>query len=241
MEGRTGPAYAGNGSSTIGPHLQMINDQRVHACLDGELQLEALTPAERARLAGLESAIGEAVTALRGAPVPDLAARVMPSLASAAEAVPSPVGRVRAWWRRGLAWLWEPRVVSFRPAYALAGAMSLALAAVLVPQATGGRAGPEEALQVGAQRLYVQFRLEAPDASMVSLAGSFNEWQPTYELREAAPGVWTALVPLDPGVYDYTFVVDGERWVTDPYAPQVDDSFGGSNSRLFLPAPAESL
>ena len=93
----------------------------------------------------------------------------------------------------------------------------------------------------GTQRLYVQFRLEAPEASTVRLAGSFNGWKPTYELREAAPGVWTALVPLDPGVYDYTFVVDGKQWVPDPYAPQVDDSFGGTNSRLFLPAPAGSV
>jgi hypothetical protein len=38
-------------------------------------------------------------------------------------------------------------------------------------------------------------------------------------------------------VHDYTFVIDGERMVVDPYAPRVADSFGGSNSRLFLPAP----
>jgi 1,4-alpha-glucan branching enzyme len=87
-------------------------------------------------------------------------------------------------------------------------------------------------------RLYVQFRLEAPGASRVELAGSFTEWQPEYQLREISPGVWTALVPLDPGVHDYTFVVDGERMVVDPYAPSVEDSFGGNNSRLFLPAPS---
>jgi hypothetical protein len=42
-------------------------------------------------------------------------------------------------------------------------------------------------------------------------------------------------VPLRPGVHDYAFVVDGERWVADPNAPQVDDSFGGTNSRISLP------
>jgi hypothetical protein len=47
------------------------------------------------------------------------------------------------------------------------------------------------------------------------------------------------MVPLAPGVYDYSFVVDGKRMVVDPYAPRVADSFGGSNSRLFLLAPGD--
>jgi hypothetical protein len=219
-------------------------DERVHACLDGELAREALTPAERARLAALESALGEAVAVLRAAPVPDFTARVMGALPPA-QAAPALGARLAQLWERGRVWLWEPRMVTFRPAYALAGAMSLALA-VAVPQAMERQTSLDPvAVQgapvAGSQRLYVQFRLEAPEASQVSLAGSFNEWQPTVELGEAAPGVWTALVPLDPGVHDYTFVVDGKRWVADPYAPQVDDSFGGTNSRLFLPAPAGSV
>jgi hypothetical protein len=220
----------------------MTNDERVHACLDGEIPAEALTPAERARLIGLESAIGEAAAVLRAAPVPDFSTRVMEALPAARAAQPAPWARLRAL-------LWEPRVVSFRPAYALAGALSIAVAAVAVPREMERQAGLDPAVATamtaaplpGTQRLYVQFRLEAPEASTVRLAGSFNGWKPTYELREAAPGVWTALVPLDPGVYDYTFVVDGKRWVSDPYAPQVDDSFGGTNSRLFLPAPAGSV
>jgi hypothetical protein len=163
------------------------------------------------------------------------------------DALPSP--RVaQAFVQRLRALLWEPRVVSFRPAYALAGGLSLALAAIALPIEMERQMGIEPVAAglapapiPGTQRLYVQFRLEAPEASTVTLAGSFNGWKPTYELREAAPGVWTALVPLDPGVYDYTFVVDGKQWVPDPYAPQVDDSFGGTNSRLFLPAPAGSV
>ncbi|MBW3629595.1 MAG: glycogen-binding domain-containing protein [Gemmatimonadetes bacterium] len=223
-------------------------DERIHACLDGELRAEDLTPAERARLTGLQSALAETVTVLRAAPVPDFTDRVMNALPSrpAVQSARPAALRQASLWERARLWLWEPRPVSFRPAYALAGAMSLALAAIAVPevleqQTSAEVAGTYVAPVPGGQRLYVQFRLEAPEASMVTLAGSFNEWQPTLELREAAPGVWTALVPLTPGVHDYTFVVDGERWVADPYAPQVDDSFGGTNSRLFLPAPAGSV
>jgi 1,4-alpha-glucan branching enzyme len=83
----------------------------------------------------------------------------------------------------------------------------------------------------------VQFRLQAPGAARVALAGSFTGWKPEYELHESEPGTWTALVPLKPGVHDYTFVVDGHEWIPDPNAPQVADDFGGRNSRLFLPAP----
>lgn len=227
---------------------EMTMDERIHACLDGELRVEDLTPAERARLTGLESAIAETVTVVRAAPVPDFTARVMNALPArpSVEAARPADERYASLWERARSWLWEPRSVSFRPAYALAGAMSIALAAVAAPgvmeRQTGAEvAGTYVAPVPGGQRLYVQFRLEAPEASMVTLAGSFNQWQPTLELREAAPGVWTALVPLAPGVHDYTFVVDGERWVADPYAPQVDDSFGGTNSRLFLPAPAGSV
>ena len=35
--------------------------------------------------------------------------------------------------------------------------------------------------------------------------------------------------------YTYSFVIDGERWVPDPGAPEtVDDGFGGVNSILRL-------
>ena len=96
------------------------------------------------------------------------------------------------------------------------------------------------AVQAERPALYVQFRLEAPNAQSVALAGSFTGWTPEYELVEGSEGVWSALVPLEPGVHDYTFIVDGEQWVIDPAAPLVDDDFGGSNNRLFLPQPDQA-
>jgi hypothetical protein len=68
----------------------------------------------------------------------------------------------------------------------------------------------------------------------VRLAGTFTNWEPRFELREAAPGVWTAMLPVPLGVHDYAFLVDGRLWYADPYAPQVSDGFGGRNSRLAL-------
>jgi 1,4-alpha-glucan branching enzyme len=82
----------------------------------------------------------------------------------------------------------------------------------------------------------VQFHLETA-AMRVQLAGSFTNWEPRYELRQSAPGIWTITVPLTEGVHDYAFVVDGQQWVPDPHAPQIGDGFGGTNSRLALLHP----
>ncbi|HEU0052527.1 MAG TPA: glycogen-binding domain-containing protein, partial [Longimicrobium sp.] len=136
--------------------------------------------------------------------------------------------------RAALGWLWSPRPVAFRPAYALAFGAVLALAATQVD------ISPEPSVvtrvvEAPAVTVMVQFRLRAPEANTVSVAGTFTGWRPTVQLEETAPGEWTALVPLVPGVHDYAFVIDGERWVNDPHAPQVDDDFGGTNNRISLP------
>ncbi len=205
----------------------------IHVCLDGEASPEALSPEARARFAQMEATLDTVVREMQCTPVPDLAPAIMQRL---------PARRTvhMATWQRVLAWLWMPRPVRFRPAYALGGAMAMVVAVMLVPPATEHAPVPQAVMveaENSAPRMYVQFRLEAPEASQVALAGSFTDWQPRYVLHETAPGVWTVLVPLQPGVYDYAFVVDGERWTPDPSAPQVDDQFGGTNSRLSLAPP----
>ena len=208
-------------------------NERIHQHLDGEAAAP-LTADERARAEALRHTIDTAAAHLRAVPAPDLAARVM-------SALPRRAAARQPAWREALGWLWNPRPVrwTFRPAYGLAGAAFAAVAALALPAVVPDAPAPiaVEAPKPGAQVVYVQFRLEAPEARQVALAGTFTGWQPTLTLRETAPGVWTALVPLQPGVHDYAFVVDGARWMPDPHAPQqVDDSFGGTNSRISLPS-----
>ena len=179
--------------------MTMSND-RIHAWLDGDLPLDALSADERAAAGELGAAVEAAAAHLRATPAPDLSARVMAALPrTAPRSVSDRLGAA-------LGWLWSPVRVTLRPAY--------------------GPAAPP---------VYVQFRISVPDARSVALAGTFTGWKPAVALQRSADGEWTALVPLRPGVHDYAFVVDGERWVTDPNAPQVDDSFGGTNSRISLP------
>jgi hypothetical protein len=208
----------------------MMNDH-IHQHLDGDRA--ALSPDQRAAADAFARTLDAAAAHLRAVPAPDLAARVMAALPAQAPAVPA--------WRKAAEWLWNPRPVrlTFRPAYAFAGAAFAAVAAIVVPTLDRGDSPAPLAVtapKTAAPVVYVQFRLESAQARRVALAGTFTDWQPTLQLQQKEPGVWTALVPLQPGVHDYVFVVDGERWVPDPNAPQqVDDSFGGTNSRISLP------
>ena len=86
--------------------------------------------------------------------------------------------------------------------------------------------------------VYVQFVLEAPGASSVSLAGDFSDWEASVTLSDQnQDGLWTARVPVRPGVYGYMFLIDGTEWQTDPRADRYqDDGFGNRNAVLAIAA-----
>ena len=82
----------------------------------------------------------------------------------------------------------------------------------------------------------VIFSFYAPNASVVYLAGEFNNWAPTKDaMKKSADGMWTIEYPLKPGTYQYKFVVDGKDWKYDPKNPEkVDDNYGGFNSVITI-------
>lgn len=82
----------------------------------------------------------------------------------------------------------------------------------------------------------VTFKLHAPDASNVCLAGDFNEWdKDSISLkpdRKDADGVWQRMVYLEPGEYRYRFIVDGV-WCDDPQCTDRSmNEYGSYNSVL---------
>lgn len=147
----------------------------------------------------------------------------------------------RNWIARTGQQLWTPRPVTFefRPAYTLFAAAAILLLTVLLSGPWSERPVITSATQEVSEKVYVQFRLQISDASDVRLAGSFTQWEAQYQLHETAPGLWTVTLPLTPGVHDYAFIIDGQRWMTDPYAAAVQDGFGGVNSRLTLVAGSD--
>lgn len=81
------------------------------------------------------------------------------------------------------------------------------------------------------------FKLHAPDAERVSLAGDFNSWDPEkHPLKKSSAGLWKKMVTLSPGRYEYRFMVDGE-WHNDPDCTTCSPNpFGSNNCVLILPA-----
>jgi hypothetical protein len=71
-----------------------------------------------------------------------------------------------------------------------------------------------------------------PDASLVVLAGSFNNWSQSQLLFAREGDGWVCRIDLDPGVYQYKFIVDGD-WLLDPSNPQTaEDEAGNVNNVL---------
>ena len=138
-------------------------------------------------------------------------------------------------------WLVRPRSVRISPlgglGFAGALAASLMLAVSLAGNSSSSGTSPDttavptvaQVTPVAAQPPVqtIQFVLRAPRASSVALVGDFNDWDTARDqMQKSAGGMWTITIPLTAGRYTYTFIVDGKRWVADPYAP---------------PAPADEL
>ncbi|HEX6558071.1 MAG TPA: hypothetical protein VF021_01375, partial [Longimicrobiales bacterium] len=153
-------------------------DERIQQVLDGELSRDALTADELRQLIAAERMIDGVLRAVPEPPLPDLSRGVLRRLPAA------PPTRSR------VAWLWRsrPLAIQWRPAYGLAAAA--VIAAVLLVRS------PEQRTAAPPQHVLIEFRLEAPQAQQVSLAGDFSDWKPAYQLTRTKAGTWTILVPL---------------------------------------------
>ncbi len=83
----------------------------------------------------------------------------------------------------------------------------------------------------------VEVVFTAPQAASVTIVGDFNGWDPqrTQLVRSSHEGLWRARLKLAPGVYQYSFVLDGSNWVSDPTAKTLlADGFGGENSVIIV-------
>lgn len=83
----------------------------------------------------------------------------------------------------------------------------------------------------GTPRKRATFSIDAPHAREVSVAGTFNGWDPARDfLKRKGEGDWVLVKYLSPGAHEYRFVVDG-IWTTDPLcATRCRNIYGGENS-----------
>ena len=82
---------------------------------------------------------------------------------------------------------------------------------------------------------FVTFRLNAPQATDVCVAGCFNRWHPQASpLKRNQEGVWTCTMSIEPGEHQYRFIVDGE-WRDDPLnSSRCWNEFGTENCVLVV-------
>lgn len=86
----------------------------------------------------------------------------------------------------------------------------------------------------GAARVQVELRLAGAQARSVAVAGDWNGWD-AVTMEKGEDGVFRVRLSLEPGRYQYAFLVDERRWVPDPSAAtSLDSGYGGSNSVLDL-------
>ena len=79
------------------------------------------------------------------------------------------------------------------------------------------------------------FRLKGhPNARVVAVAGSFNDWNQSQVLCGKEADEWVCRIDLTPGKYTYKFIIDGD-WILDPANPDTeDDERGITNSVLVV-------
>jgi Glycogen recognition site of AMP-activated protein kinase len=203
--------------------VEIMND-RIQRALDGDLPVDQLTPDERTVLRIYRATICRALAPIQQLESVDVAPEVLRRVA------PGPIRRTLG---AVIDWIWSPRTfsLSVRPAFAMAGAVAAAAVVSISALEPAPAAGPYPA------RMLVQFRLGDPEARDVALVGDFNGWRPEHRLHQISAGVWSVDVALEPGVYSYVFVIDGETLRLDPLAPEVTDGFGGTSSRVAVLTP----
>lgn len=194
---------------------------QLRAYLDGEMSHDELPPELQVEARAWDGLVDEMKQGEPAVAPPWLEGSVMTEIAL--KPAPAPREGVLQWFVRS-------RTIHVSP---LTGALAAAaiLVILLLPREEQS-IGPSPV--VTAAPILVEFRLEAPDATSVALAGDFNDWEAELVLEDGdGDGVWTGRVPIRPGVHKYMFVIDGTEWVTDPDAERYsDDGFGNQNAIL---------
>src|SRR5690242_1792854 len=133
----------------------------------------------------------------------------------------------------------EPRALTLSPARSAllaAGLVGIGVVAGAVVTNRDGRPTVEQPPVAAVSQLpvsdtFVKFTFDAPAAKQVYLVGDFNDWDVSKTPMARSGKTWTVVVPMPAGRHQYSFVVDGKSWSSDPTAPSApDDGFGHTNS-----------
>ncbi|MBQ9788053.1 MAG: glycogen-binding domain-containing protein [Lentisphaeria bacterium] len=84
----------------------------------------------------------------------------------------------------------------------------------------------------GATKKRVVFKLNTEAGKIVSVAGSFNDWddKAKYLVDKNNTGEYVGILMLAPGVYEYKFVIDGVWHLDENNSNFSPNDFGTLNS-----------
>ncbi len=131
--------------------------------------------------------------------------------------------------------LFGSRVLRWNMASVLATAVIVLVMVVTVSRMHREQTGTIASSSSGQDETAVSVRLtfHSPQAQRVAVAGDFNKWKTDAHEMKKSNGIWSIDLKLKPGIYSYSFVVDGKSWVPDPGAEVFqDDGFGSRNAVL---------
>jgi hypothetical protein len=195
-------------------------NDRLHKLLDGETSRGALESLEASEARDLEiyrQTLGLLEESDEPAPE-DFGDRVYAVLPEAPDSSFS--DKIRGLWRDNIR---ARRARAFVALSSAAAALLLVVALVVFKQ------------PMNPKYMSVTFEIHAPGARQVELVGNFTNWT-RGEIILSGPdetGHFTAELKLEPGRYEYLFLVDGKTWITDPNAPiHRPDGFGHQNAIL---------
>jgi anti-sigma factor RsiW len=203
----------------------------IHKILDGDASDEEkniitrsmeIDPSAREEISGLMSAVRMLEESKRCNPPSTFTADVMKNLP---RTKPSALGRLREF-------LFNSRVLRWNMATALA-TMVMVVAAAAMLTLLHREPSLTTVSRPGEFAVTVRLTFRAPQAHSVAVAGDFNKWKTDADEMQRTDGLWSIDLKLKPGMYTYSFVIDGKSWVPDPGAETFqDDGFGSRNAVL---------
>jgi hypothetical protein len=138
-------------------------------------------------------------------------------------------------WVRAYRWARSPRTVSFNFLYltpAMVACALLVFLALPLHKKQNGNVVLNEAKGL----IPVQIAMDMPGAHSVHVVGSFNGWvpQPCSLEKRNGSNRWILTLQLQPGRYEYAFLVDGKHMPHPDAEFNQDDGFGNKNTVLAL-------
>jgi len=81
----------------------------------------------------------------------------------------------------------------------------------------------------------IEFSFYAPLATQVCVGGSFNGWHPhSFPLKKSSSGQWKGTIRLEPGRYEYRYLVDA-NWENDQKSCELaQNEYGSTNCILMV-------